>query len=163
MNRLFVILVISLSTFTAFAADRSPSISIPSARISASLVEFPLANGSWAIDPWERSVGHLEGTASLFEAGNTVLGGHSRLPNGKRGVFANLSSVAVGDEVVVFDGVEERRYTVSRVFTVSADDVSVVLPTPGEQLTLITCDTGSYNNDSQLYDRRVVVIAERAG
>ncbi|MBI5670241.1 MAG: sortase [Chloroflexi bacterium] len=163
MKRLFLILLaLSLSTLTA-AAGNTPSITIPSVNISASIVEFPLARGTWAIDPWERRVGHLEGTAGLADAGNKVLGGHSTLPNGKPGIFANLSNVAVGDEVVVFDGVEERRYTVSQVFTVSADDVSVVLPTPGERLTLITCDTGSYNRNSQLYDRRVVVIAERAG
>lgn len=165
MKRLLIlfVMIITLTAVTARASDLAPSITIPDANISATLMEFPLSKGSWAIDPWERQVGHLEGTAGLFEAGNTVLAGHSTLPNGKPGIFANLGSLSTGDEVVVFNGAEERHYTVSSVFTVSADDVTIALPTSNEQITLITCDTGSYNRSSKLYDRRVVVVAERAG
>lgn len=157
------VMVVTLTAGLARAFDPGPSIRIPAVNISAALVKFPLNRTSWAIDPWERSVGHLEGTAGIFEVGNTVLAGHSRLPNGKPGVFANLDGLSVGDDVVIFDAVEERRYIVSRVFTVSAEDISVAYPTPGDQLTLITCDTGSYNKNSELYDRRIVVVAERAG
>lgn len=136
-------------------------LSIPVAGINAAVTQFPLDNaGSWAINPWERLVGHLQGTAWLGESGNTVLGGHSRYPNGSPGVFYRLYDVRVGDYIMVAENDAERRYVVSDVRVVRYDDLSVLYPTPHSRLTLITCDVPSFNPIDNVYYERLVIVAD---
>lgn len=162
LHHLAIIALILLSAFAANASPASPSLTISAINVSSNIIEFPLTETSWAIQPWETAVGHLEGTTGLGQSGNIVLAGHSRMPDGKPGIFSALHQLAEGNEIVISDGATERRYIVSQVFTVPKKDVSVVFPTSHEQLTLITCDTGSYNRSKDVYDRRVVVIANPA-
>lgn len=162
-HHLAIFALIILSAFAVHASSGSPTITISAINVSASIVEFPLTDTSWAIQPWETAVGHLEGTTGLGQAGNIVLAGHSRMPDGKPGIFSSLKKLSQGDEIVVFDGAAEHRYTVSQVFTVPSRDVSVVFPTTQEQLTLITCDTDSYDQSNSRYNRRVVIVANPAG
>src|SRR5512145_959113 len=166
MMKLSNVLVVSLFIVAAVsvtvAADSVPTITIPALNISSPITEFPLAQKTWAIDAWETAVGHLEGTAGFADSGNIVLAGHSKMPNGKPGIFNRLGELVVGDTISVFDGITERVYRITNVLTVSAEDVSVVYPTSNTQLTLLTCDTNSYNSSSKRYDRRVVVVAEPA-
>lgn len=137
-------------------------LSIPVAGINSAITQFPLDNaGSWAINPWERQVGHLQGTAWLGESGNTVLGGHSRYPNGNPGVFLRLYDVRVGDYILVTEDGQERRYVVSAVRVVRYDDLTVLYPTPHSRLTLITCDVPSFNPIDNVYYERLVIVADR--
>ena len=162
LHHLAIIALILLTAFATQASPPTPSVTISAINVSVNIVEFPLTETCWAIQPWETAVGHLEGTTGLGQNGNIVLAGHSRMPDGKPGIFSGLHQLTEGDEIVVFDGAVERRYVVSQVFTVPKKDVSVVFPTSHEQLTLITCDTGSYNRSKDVYDRRVVVVANPA-
>lgn len=143
------------------SAQDTDKISIPVLGVDVTLTSFLLNGVSWDISPWESGIGHLEGTSWFDAGGNIALGGHSWLPNHAPGIFANLHTLQNGDEIeVTVDGVVVR-YTVTGVTTVSMFDMTVLYPTEHEQLTLITCDVGSYNPESSLYDRRVVVSAER--
>jgi len=142
------------------AANR-PTITISALNISRQIKEFHLSGDTWAIDPWEKGIGHLEQTGWLDVGSNIVLAGHSVMPNGNPGVFAALNTVAPGQEIVIFDGSGDRRYQVTEVRVVPVEDVSVVMPTDHERLTLITCEVGSYDTASQTYTQRLVVIAER--
>jgi LPXTG-site transpeptidase (sortase) family protein len=135
------------------------TISIPSAGIQSSVGTFYLDGVSWAIDPWERTVGHLQGTAWVTGNGNMVLGGHSTYPDGRRGVFYNLYNVGIGDEIYVRDGGTQRRYVVVNILEVDYRDVSVVYPTAHNQLTLITCDVPSFSEVTGTYLERLVIIA----
>jgi LPXTG-site transpeptidase (sortase) family protein len=137
-----------------------PVISIPAANIRVGIKTFYLDGVSWAIDPWEPLVGHLEGTVWLDNVGNLVLGGHSEYPNGKPGVFAGLYNVHIGDGITVQDGETRRDYVVSDVRTVRYDDLSVVYPTSHNRLTLITCDIASFEPQTGTYGERLVVIAD---
>lgn len=163
-----LIVAVVLAVFPAMieaggGSSSAPTIAIPALGVTSRIVEFPLGNSSWVIDPWERRVGHLEGTPGLNQGGNVVLAAHSRMPNLRRGVFSRLHQLQTGDTIVVFDGTQEYRYQVSAVLNVDYTDISVAYPTSHDQLTLITCDTSTYNASRGDYDKRIVVIATRAG
>lgn len=144
------------------AAGKS-SLTIPVLNLSSRIVTFPLEADTWAIDPWEKRIGFLEGTSWFQSPGNMVLAGHSVMPNGKAGIFSRIDQLQVGNEVIVSDGVQERRYTVTEVRVVNEYDISVVYPTGDDRLTLITCEASSFDAVSQTYSNRVVVVATRSG
>ena len=147
----------------ATSAADGLSISIPALGINSYVTEFGLNGVSWNINPWEAGVGHLQGTAWFGNAGNIALGGHSWLPNRTPGIFVNLHTLQPGQEVIINSGGQELRYTVTGISNVSMYDLSVLYPTGHEQITLITCDAGSFDPQSSLYQRRVIVTAVRTG
>jgi len=150
-------------TQAARTVSNQPTLSIPVANIFSAITTFPLNGVSWAIDPWEQTVGYLQGTAWLDETGNIALGGHSSYPNGNPGIFAGLYNVNVGDVIILSEGRIERRYVVIDKRTVRYDDVSVVYPTTDNRLTLITCDLPSLDAATGTYLDRLVVIARLVG
>jgi LPXTG-site transpeptidase (sortase) family protein len=83
------------------------------------------------------------------------------MPDLSDGIFAELDQLQVGDPIIVNMGVEERRYVVTGVTSIGAHDLTPLYPTSGERLTLITCDTLTYNRHIQAYTKRVVVTADR--
>jgi len=157
---LISMIVPAILVLPTYAADK-PTITISALNIARHIKEFYLSDGTWVIDPWEKGIGHLEQTGWFDNPTNIVLAGHSMMPNGQPGIFANLSSLAVGQEIVLFDGSADRRYQVVDIRVVPLDDVSVVMPTEQERLTLITCDLSSFDEASQSYTRRLVVMADR--
>lgn len=134
---------------------------IPSAGIEAPITNVFLDNtGSWDVSYLGQTVGHLQGTAWLDDApGNIVLSGHVELSDGRKGVFATLSDVAIGEVVIIERGTEEWQYIVTDVREVAPEDLAPLYPTATETLTLITC--GEYNFFSDQYEVRRVVVAER--
>ncbi len=134
-------------------------ISLPTVNVFAPITLFPLDGVSWAIDPWERRVGHLQGTAWFDAPGNVVLGGHSEYPNGSPGIFKGLYQLNPGDPIIISIDGNERRYLVTQKFSVRYDDLTVVYPSSDSRLTLITCDIPSFNATTQTYDDRLVVVA----
>lgn len=144
-----------------FPAAAGPILMIPSANIYSPITTFPLDGVSWAIDPWEPLVGHLQGTAWLNTIGNMALGAHSAYPDGAAGLFANLYGVNIGDEIAIQDGDSTRRYVVIDIRVVAYDDLSVIYPTSHDRLTLITCDIPSFQPVANFYAERLVVIADR--
>ncbi|MBN8621128.1 MAG: sortase [Anaerolineae bacterium] len=134
-------------------------LSMPTVNVFTSIKTFPLDGVSWAIDPWERLVGHLQGTAWFGGRGNIVLGGHSAYPNGRPGIFAGLYQLNIGDPIIITHEGNEQRFTVTQKFSVRFDDLSVATPNGENRLTLITCDLPSYNPDTQFYNERLVVVA----
>jgi LPXTG-site transpeptidase (sortase) family protein len=79
-------------------------------------------------------------------------------------VFARLTELRPGDEIVL--ETESGRRFAYRVLALSthedlpAEVAKAVGPTEDEVVTLITC-TGSFDRATGLYDRRLVVRAER--
>ena len=143
------------------SAHEGISIKIPALGVETGLTEFGLNGTSWNIHPWESGLGHLQGTGWFDGGGNIAIGGHSWMPDLTPGIFVNLHTVKHGDEVVVNVNGEERRYSVSNVTSVSMYDLSVLYPVDGEQITLITCDAGSFDPSSNFYGRRIIVTAQR--
>jgi LPXTG-site transpeptidase (sortase) family protein len=88
-----------------------------------------------------------------------VLGGHSQLAPGQPDVFYNLDQVSIGDEIIITETGSVRRYSVTDVYRANQYDIAPLRPTSHEQLTLITCDSASYDANSGGYNNRVVVVA----
>src|SRR5258707_8517030 len=117
---LFVILgvlLLSLLMTSGLDAGARPRLSIDGIGLSRRIVEFPLANDTWSIKPWEKNVGHLAGTGWFDNPGNIVIAGHSTLPNGKPGTFYHLDQLTVGSNIALFDGSVNRQYTVTDIHT----------------------------------------------
>jgi len=121
------------------AQVNSYTLTIPSLGISSASVII-------AGDDLAKSLIHYGGTANPGDYGNTVIFGHSTLPQFFRGIkdyktiFATLPTIKVGDEIrVTFDGLDYK-YVVTEKVVVEPTDL-----TPLEQrfddsyLTLVTC------------------------
>ncbi len=165
-----VLLIINIAVIVTPAAaleleDVEVTISIPSIEVEAPIVTlhiraFPNGEVTWDTSGITSEVGFLEGMPWFGEGGNVVLGGHSELAERAPTVFYELDAVEIGDEIIINDRGEEFVYIVTDTFEVDQSDLSILFPTNGEQLTLMTCDTDSLAGG--VYSRRVVVIAERA-
>ncbi len=136
-----------------------PQLLIPAAAVSAPIIPVFLDGVSWDVSRLGSSIGHLQGTAWLDEPGNIVLSGHVELSDGRRGVFASLTTLKAGDRVIVQYQGEERQYTISSIYTVPPEDLTPIYPTNEDQLTLITCDDYNFLSDS--YETRTIVVAQR--
>jgi len=80
-----------------------------------------------------RGVGRILGTAKLGAPGNLGIAGH------RDGFFRGLEDVATGDEIDLVRIGQTDTYLVEKIQIVSPEDVSVLNPTQGPSLTLITC------------------------
>ncbi len=79
------------------------------------------------------AIGHLPDTAVPWVDGNTALAGH------RDTLFRSLAKIRVGDELALSTPHGDFQYRVSQTLIVDPDDVWVLAPAPGRQLTLITC------------------------
>jgi sortase A len=80
-----------------------------------------------------RAVGHIPGTALPGKRGNAGFAAH------RDTFFSPLKNVRRGDDVIVTAPEGVYRYAVTTTRVVEPDDVSVLDPTPGTTLTLVTC------------------------
>ncbi len=150
---------VEIPALPAAPASGGTTLSMPTVNVFVGITTFPLDGYSWAIDPWEKRVGHLQGTAWFDTGGNVVLGGHSTFPNGKRGIFAGLYQLNIGDPIIVNVNGGEQHYVVTEKLTVHYDDLTVAYPSGDTKLTLITCDIPTYDAATEFYPERLVVIA----
>lgn len=135
------------------------TILIPSAGILANVITVYPDGESWNISNLGQNVGHLLGTGWFDSPGNIVLSGHVEMSDGRPGVFAPIRDMETGEEIILTYGETEYRYITQEVRRVEPTDLSVLMPTPQETLTLITCDAYDFLSDQ--YQERVVVIASR--
>jgi sortase A len=80
--------------------------------------------------------GHYGGTPLPGQPGNAAIAGH-RTTYGAP--FYNLNQLGQGDRVLVTTQQGTFRYDVVRSLVVPPSDVSVIAPTPANELTLTTC------------------------
>jgi len=114
------------------------NLSIPKLKIESAVVTI-------GGEDLSESLIQYPGTALPGEYGNTVIFGHSVLPqffNPKnyKTIFSTLPTLEEGDEILIdFDGVRYR-YVVFKMIEVSPKDVSVLEQRyDGEYLSLVTC------------------------
>lgn len=109
---------------------------------------------------FDKNLSHFPGTALPGEAGNSFITGHSVLPQfadtkNYRAIFTKLSSLEIGDDIVVeLDG-NKFNYIVQYSKVVEPEDLSVLAPisSTGKNLTLMTCVPPGTNI------KRLVVVA----
>lgn len=160
-----LILVTLSSAFFAptVGAQDNATIIIPSIDVNAAIVPVYVRqydNGAtWDVSGLNMTVGFFTGLPWLGAGNNTVLGGHSELARGQADVFYRLDQVQVGAEIIVIENGNERHYVVTNTYRVDQYNLTPLYPTGHEQITIITCDLGSYNSSSGAYNDRVVVVA----
>jgi LPXTG-site transpeptidase (sortase) family protein len=139
----------------------STRFTAPTAGITGDVIETYLDGTSWDVTNLGQNVGHLQGTAWLNEPGNIVLAGHVELRDGRRGIFADLDRLDIGDPIYMAQADDERLYQVTQKFFTEPTNLTVMYPAQTERLTLITCTDYDFFADE--YRQRLVVIAERVG
>lgn len=152
---------LSLTPITPASLVNVPAVDttvfIPSLGIYAPVITAIIRDRSWDISNLGTKVGYLQGTGWLGDNSNIVLSGHVEMSDGRKGIFASLPEVQIGDEVVVSQNGENYHYVVRELKYVDPSDLSVLYPTESETLTLITCS--DYDFWSNVYETRLVVIA----
>ncbi len=133
----------------AMTAPAPVRVDIPSAGIAVPVSQSRIVDGVWQVS--ETGASHLAVSANPGQAGNIIIYGHNY-----PAIFGNLPSVRRGDSVLVTAGDGRKTaYAVREAITVMPDDLSVVMPTDTETLTLYTC-TGFL--DSQRFVVRAVPL-----
>jgi LPXTG-site transpeptidase (sortase) family protein len=96
------------------------------------------------------------------ENGNAVLAGHLDWYTGAPAVFSKLAKLKVGDDINIDYQAKTMHFKVIEVNTYGLEDFpmqKVFGPADRPILNLITC-SGSYDKQSKLYDKRLVVSAK---
>jgi len=101
-----------------------------------------------------RGVGRILGTAQVGAPSNLGIAGH------RDGFFRGLKDLAPGDEIDLIRTGQSDSYVVEKIQIVSPDDVSVLNPTRGASLTLVTCFPFYYVGSAP---QRFVVHASMTG
>jgi LPXTG-site transpeptidase (sortase) family protein len=133
-------------------------IFIPTAGVNSRVVQAYLSGNSWDVSQIRANVGHLQGTSWVGQNGNIVLSGHVERADGSAGVFANLDLVEMEDLIRLTVNGQERMYVVTEIRTTTPEDLSPIMPTRSERLTLITC--GEYDFFQDAYLERLIIVAD---
>jgi sortase A len=101
-------------------------------RIPRIRLEVPVLEGTDELT-LDRALGHIEDTAMPGVDGNTGIAGH------RDGFFRGLMNLVAGDAIELESLHGTDSYRIERTWIVNPDDVSVLAPTAGRSLTLVTC------------------------
>jgi sortase A len=136
-----------------------PAIKLDTPVKQAGIVEDANGNPTWQTLPFV-AVHYGDLTALVGDRGNAVIAGHVvTLSEGN--VFRFLYQVDIGDQIQVWDQRDKlHTFTVADVKLVPPTDVSVMDPTPGPTLTLITCG-GTFDPVKREFSDRLIVTARR--
>jgi len=105
-----------------------------------------------------RAVGHIEDTALPGTDGNAGIAGH------RDGFFRGLKDIVQGDAIELETLQGKELYRIERIWVVDPEDVSVLDPTPGRAITLVTCFPFYHVGPApQRYIVRAVKASDRAG
>jgi LPXTG-site transpeptidase (sortase) family protein len=161
LSRTFAVLLLVLMCLTAAvptpAQPLEPQIEIPVLGLQTSIVMAPIVYPTWDVSHLGERIGYLEGTAWFGEAGNIVLAGHATDAELNPSILYALDTLEPGAVIRVTVGGIERQYVVTGRYRVADNDMSLVLPTPYEQLTILTCAVDSWNG--VLFTERIIVVA----
>ncbi|WP_261133657.1 class D sortase [Bacillus sp. Marseille-Q3570] len=121
------------STEAPSSGELVGTVEIPS--IDARL---PVLEGA-TLSNLKKGAGHLSGTSSLGQFGNSAIAAHRSYTYGKD--FNRLNEVVHGDEIIIKTKDETYTYTVYHTTRVLPDDTSVLASDLSKTIvTLITCD-----------------------
>jgi sortase A len=123
----------------AFPVNTRVEIAAVAARSLIGRIEVPrlnlsaLAREGVDVRTLRTAVGHVPGTAMPGAEGNAAFAAH------RDTFFRPLEQIRTGDDVVVTTPTGVHRYAVTGTRIVDPSEVSVLQPTEGRQLTLVTC------------------------
>jgi LPXTG-site transpeptidase (sortase) family protein len=128
---------------------------IPKLNLAAPIVDSPIENETWKVDHLGQSVGHLAGTALPGSSSNVVYAAHVTVSRDEIGPFINLSQLAPGDVIYVYQGEKEFQYVVDDFQTVDRTAIEVTHSSDIGQITLITCS--NWDEAAGRYANRLIV------
>jgi sortase (surface protein transpeptidase) len=147
------------------AAATPTKVTVPSINAESTLVPTGLqSDGSLEVPPLSSPMqaSWFDQSPTPGEVGPSVILGHIN-GNGQPGIFANLSKVVAGAQVLVDRGDGQRAvFQVSKVDTIPKSSFptdAVYNDTPNPQLRLITCG-GDYDRANHNYLANVIVYAD---
>lgn len=117
---------------------------IPSLEISAPVIADVNGSDKEAyLSALQNGVAHFSGTSKPGGGSNIFIFGHSSYYAWDKGnyktIFLHLGDLKEGDEISLWLNSKEYKYIVSDKKTVDPSEVSVLKPTPTEQLSIMTC------------------------
>jgi LPXTG-site transpeptidase (sortase) family protein len=128
--------------------------------IETVMVEAPILGWEWDVFGLEGEVGHLEGTPEPANRATRCWQAMRLTGKGIRRVFWSLSSLAIGDHVVVEKGDTTLKYDVVEIRRARPCEVSVLYEaTQRDPLSLMTCD----ENRDGTHQKWLIIIARRVG
>jgi sortase A len=124
----------SLQRIAAYKASVTRKMDLPVAILLIPKIglQAPVFNGADDLT-LNRGLGRIPGTAWVGQSGNLGIAGH------RDGFFRGLQNIRTGDTIQLHQPRHTDTYVVTEIRIVTADDVSVLDPTPMPTLTLITC------------------------
>ncbi len=131
---------------TLAEGDVLGEISVPRLQLDAIVVQGD------SPDDLKRAVGHLSNSALPGEQGNVALAGH------RDTFFRPLRDIRVGDEITFRTQERSFNYVVESTEVVAPSDISVLQPSTGHDLTLLTCYPFHYIGPAP---KRFVVFARK--
>ncbi len=132
-------------------------LEIPKLKVNIPIVGVPLTEKGWDVSWLGSSAGYMNGTAFPTWAGNTGIAGHTVLPSGLDGPFAQLDQLVWGDKVVIHAWGLRYTYEVRFVRQVSPTSEWALGHEKLDWVTLITCDF--YDEFLGEYQTRLVAKA----
>ncbi len=138
------------------------TLEIPSLSLEAPIVPVSLGpSGELALSADPGLVFWYQGSSNPGRPGRALLAGHLDSPTGQAGIFANLSRLASGAEVVVVLANGERlSFTVvaQRRISAAALPPDLLHPSPWPELVLITC-AGKWLPGAGRYSENLLIEA----
>lgn len=149
----------SKDNFPGFISSLTREISPPYSQFQLSVSKLNIKEEAVFVDSNDLSLGlaQLPGSALPGEKGNLFISGHSALNRfipGQRAIFAKLTDLRKGDEILVEAANSKFKYRVVEIKVVDPSDLSVI-PAPdevGRYISLMTCVPPGLN-----YKRLVVI------
>lgn len=143
-------------------AKRAEASSLPETSYTLSIPALNIKNATVVTtsSDLKKSLIHYPGTAMPGDLGNTVIFGHSVLPqffNPKNyiSIFSTLHTLEKGDEIILTSDNVEYRYKIYDMYEVMPDNLTPLAQSYGSRsLTLITCTPPG------TYLRRLIVKAD---
>ncbi len=149
----------SKDNFPGFISSLTREMSPPYSQFQLSVSKLNIKEEAVFVDSNDLSLGlaQLPGSALPGEKGNLFISGHSALNRfipGQRAIFAKLTDLKKGDEILVEAANSKFKYRVVEIKVVDPSDLSVI-PAPdevGRYISLMTCVPPGLN-----YKRLVVI------
>lgn len=151
---------------TAKASSDYPyTLEIPSLGINAGVKAMGLeSDGRMAVPDNYSEVGWYSIGTRPGETGSAVMGAHVDNGSSVNGVFKQLHTLNVGDDVYVSDGNNEKihfKVTHTKVYDRNETETTDVWrSSSGSHLNLITC-FGTWLPSENTYEKRIVIFTER--
>jgi len=95
-------------------------------------LKVPVYNGTDEVN-LNRGTGRIKGTGWIDKPGNLGIAGH------RDGFFRVLKDIKLGDKMQLLTFSGKTEFVVSSITIVDPSDVSVLAPTDGSTITLVTC------------------------